>query len=226
VSGPLDFADDGPSAPEPRRAPPRREETPPGGRRRDRTAWFLGAAALVLVVVVTVNSLSSEGVPSGGPPAGAQLTPIAVPLNTSGLEDADPNLFLTDPPGDDVAACDVRRRDALNVCALARRAPVVLALFPTQDRACWDVVRQLDRLRPRFPRVAFAAIGSRGSLEDLAGLRAGFPVGWDRDGSVAAALGLVACPQVTYADRGGRVRVTTVRRESDAQVARRLAALR
>jgi hypothetical protein len=199
------------SEPPPQGEAPRR---PPSGR----YTWFLGIVALVLIVLVTLNSITSEGVRTGGPEQGDRMQPFAVPLAASDLE-GDANVARSDDQGDagERAACKVRGPKVLNVCQLYERGPVVLALFPTEGGECRSVLRQFQRMAPRFPDVSFAAVGSRGDRDDLGGAWR-FPVGWDRDGAVASLYGLVGCPQITFARRGGEVMETTRRELSDGAV--------
>ncbi|HEV2813253.1 MAG TPA: hypothetical protein VGW10_08385 [Solirubrobacteraceae bacterium] len=214
--GPLDFGDEPrPGAPPggPRPEPP--AEPPPPARPpgASRYGWFIGVAGFLLVVLVTINSVTTGGVDPGGPDEGGRLAPFAVPLADSSL-DGDANL-ATEEGQDELGArpaCEVRGPEVLNICEQWERGPVVLALFPTDAGRCRSVLGQLDRMRKRFPKVRFAAVGSRGDRDELRGW--GFPVGWDKDGAVAARYGLVGCPQVTFANKGGKV-VDTTRREID-----------
>jgi hypothetical protein len=213
--GPLDFdaGDEGrsrpPAPPEP--PPPAR---PPGA---SRYTWFLGVAGFLLLVVVTVNAISTEGVETGGPQPNDRLIPFAVPLaDAPPREDEDANVDAT-------KVCEVRGPGVLNLCALARRGPVALALFPTEAERCRGVLGQFARLAPRADGVQLVAVGSRGDRDFLRrAARRGVLVGWDRDGAVASLYGLVACPQVTFAARGGRV-VESVREPlTDADLLARL----
>jgi hypothetical protein len=168
-------------------------------------------AAAVLLVIVVVWGFTNEGIESGGPSEG-KLMPFAVPLADSSL-DGDANV-ATEEGQDQLGprpACEVRGPEILNICEEWELGPVVLALFPTDADRCRAVLRQLQRIRPQFPGVRFVAVGSRGDRDNLRG-NWGFPVGWDRDGAVAARYGLVGCPQVTFAKKGGVV-VDTLRRE-------------
>ena len=224
--GPLDFGDeprersredDAPSPPPP---PPAR----PGGT--GRYGWFLGVVAFLLLVLVTLNSITSGGVEGGGPSGGNRLPPFAVPLADSSLE-GDANL-ATKENQDQLGprpACEVRGPDILNVCEEWELGPVVLALFPSDADRCRGVLEQLRRMKPRFPKVRFLAVGSRGERRALRG-NWGFPVGWDRDGGIAARYGLVGCPQVTFANRGGVVVDTARRALSDAEFEAEVRALR
>ena len=198
------------SAPEPAR--------PPGA---GRYTWFLGVVGFLLLVLVTLNSVETGGVRGGGPETGDELVPFAVPL-----ADAPPRPDRKEDANvDEDRACRVRGPGILNVCELYERGPVVLALFPTDGTECRAVLRQFERVAPRYPRVSFAAVGSSGDRDTLRG-RWAFPVGWDRDRAVASVYGLVGCPQITFADRGGKVVETTRRALSDGELAEQVRVLR
>jgi hypothetical protein len=168
---------------------------------------------------VTLNAVGGGGaVDPGGPSGGAKLPPFAAPLadaapRPDGQEDA--NLLTT-------SACKVRGRGIVNICEQYERGPVVLAIFVTEGARCRDgLLEQFDRLAPRLPGARFVAIGSRGERRLLRGEHA-FPVGWDRDGGLATAYGLVGCPQITFAERGGAVVDTTREPLSDDDLTRRV----
>lgn len=211
--GPLDFGDQepvprsGPGAdgPVPEAPPPAK---PPGA---SRYTWFLGVVGFLLVALVTINSIGSEGVNSGGPDAGNRLAPFAVPLAAAApRSDEDANV-------DARKACGVRGPGVLNMCEIAERGPVVFTLFPSEAGRCRSVMRQFQRVAPRFPEVRFVAVGSRGERKALRGPWS-FPVGWDKDGAVSSVYGLVGCPQITFAKRGGAVVLTTRRPLTDAEL--------
>ena len=177
-----------------------------------RYTWFLGVVAFLLIVVVILNAVGSGGVSPGGPGGGGRLIPFAVPLASApSRPDDDANV-------DRRKACRVRGRGILNICELQERGPVVLAIFPTDAGRCRTVLRQFARVAPRFEGVSFAAVGSAGDRKELGGPWR-FPVGWDRDRAVSSVYGLVGCPQITFARRGGRVVETTRRPLSDAELA-------
>ena len=185
-------------------------------------SWFLGVVAFLLIVVAILNGISTssdEEIPSGGPNRGAQMHPFATPLAASDL-DGDANVAVKDGQGEfgNRAACKIRGPKILNICELYEKGPVVLAIFPSQGKQCRDILAQLDRIAPRFAGVSFAAVGSRGDRDDLRGDWS-FPVGWDRDGAIASLYGLVGCPQITFARRGGKVLETTRREMSDGEIA-------
>lgn len=215
--GPLDFDDERAGAREPHDPPPTGPPAPEPARPpgASRYTWFLGVVGFLLVAWVTINSIGSEGVSPGGPDAGNRLAPFAVPLASAAPRpDEDANV-------DAKRACGVRGRGILNICELAERGPVVFTLFPTEAARCRSVMRQFQRLAPRFAGVRFVAVGSRGDRTALRG-RWSFPVGWDKDGAVASVYGLVGCPQITFAERGRRVVLTTRRPLSDAELGGRV----
>ena len=195
----------------PQAPPPAR---PPGA---SRYTWFIGVVAFLLLVLVTINAVEEQGAEPGGPEQGAKLLPFAVPRADAPTRDGgdeDANL-------DTDTACSIRGPGILNICEEAEKGPVVLALFPTEASRCAAVIEQFDRLARRLRDVRFVAVGSRGKREELRGRRHDFPVGWDRDGGVATAYGLVGCPQITFARKGGAVVETTRQELSDDEIARR-----
>ena len=196
---------------------------PPGA---SRYTWFLGVVGFLLIVLVTVNSLRTEGVSPGGPEEGARLMPFAVPLAAGSLE-GDANIAARDDQGDagNTAACKVRGKEILNVCELSERGPVVLAIFPANGERCSQVLDQFERVAGSVRGVQFAAVGSRGERDALKRRAWSFPVGYDRDGAVASVYGLVGCPQITFAQRGGEVRETTRRELTDDELVRKARAL-
>jgi hypothetical protein len=215
--GPLDFDDGGESAPAEREREPAPLEPPPPAKPpgASRYTWFLGVVGVLLIALVSINALSSEGVPSGGPNAGDRLIPFAVPLATApARKDEDANV-------DRKQVCEVRGSGVLNLCVLSRSGPVALAIFPTEAPECRSVMDQFDRVARQAAGVQLVAVGSRG---DRAALRRdhAFPVGWDKDGAVASLYGLVGCPQITFAARGGRVVESTRTGLTDRELVLRL----
>lgn len=206
MSGPLDFDDDPRDEPGEARKPKAPPPARPSGA--SRYSWFIGVAALILLGLVLVNALRTEGVQSGGPQAGDQLIPFAVPKATVETEKG-ANLLQKANDDGAPAACDVRSPEAINVCALWEDKPIALAIFPTEAAQCRAVLEQFERVAPRHPDVAFVAVGSLGEREDLVRRPWSFPVGWDPEGGVFSVYGVVECPQITFARRGGEVVETT-----------------
>jgi peroxiredoxin len=169
-----------------------------------RYRWMIGICGLVLVVVISIYQFATHGIGTTGVPAGQRLHEFAAPLAASNLN-GDPNL---NPP------CTLARHDprALNICLLARRRPLVLAFFVTGSRACERQVDALQALSAEFPAstVQFAAVAVNASHSSADALVRShhwtIPVAYDRDGAVGALYGVVVCPMVELANRGGVVR--------------------
>ncbi len=202
------------------------------GRISSHPGWIVVAVAAVVLVYIGVNTVRTRGPGSTGPVVGRQLPPFAAPLVTSNLV-GDANVATRFGQGSAGArpACDVTDPRALNVCALARRGPVVLAFLTTGASECARQVDTMQALAARFPQVSFAAVAVRGDRGQERALvrRHGWrlPVAQDRDGAVANLYGVAICPTVVFAARGGRVQSTALGGEvaSPAALARRVRAL-
>ena len=199
---------------------------PPGA---SRYGWFVAVVLVLVLAYITLNTARTERASSTGPKLGQRLPPFAAPLATGTLE-GDANIATKRGQGEAGArpACEVRGPQILNVCQLAERGPVALAFLATRGARCerqMDVVERLRRDR-RYRDVQFAAVAIRGDREDLRrtirsrGWR--FPVGYDRDGAVANLYGVAVCPQITFADRRGKVRETVIGQASEAELRRKL----
>lgn len=200
----------------PQAPPPAR---PPGV---SRYTWFIGVVAFLFIVLVTINAVDDQGAAPGGPERDAKLVGFAVPrADAPARKDGDEDANL-----DAKTACKVRGPGILNICEEYERGPVVLALFPTDASRCAAVMEQFDRLARRLRDVRFVAVGSRGKRQDLTERRHAFPVGWDRDGGVATGYGLVGCPQITFAHKGGAVVETTRQELTDEEIVAKTERLR
>jgi hypothetical protein len=179
-----------------RRPPPQVVDT----RRYQR---MIGLIGLTLVVVISVAFLTTHGQGTYGIPAGQHLHFFAAPLANSTLN-GDANL---QPP------CTEAKHDprALNVCLLAKRGPLVLALFVTGSGGCVGQVTALQTVSKEFPpgQVSFAAVAVGASHGDAASAvrehHWTVPVAYDADGAVQAAYGVAVCPIVELVERGGLV---------------------
>jgi hypothetical protein len=164
---------------------------------------IIGLIGITLVIVISVSFLTTRGVGTDGIPAGRQLHFFAAPRATSTLN-GDAN---TNPP------CTVTRHDprALNICLLAKRAPLVLGFFVTGQSACERLVDSMQTVSREFPttEVQFAAVAVRSSHRaTAAAVRAHhwtIPVAYDRDGAVGDVYGVEVCPTAELANRGGVV---------------------
>ncbi len=186
---------------------------------------MIGIIGLALVVSISIYQLATHGVGTTGITPGHQLHFFAAPLAGTDLE-GDPNL---NPP------CTLAGHDprALNVCLLARRAPLVLSFFVTGSSQCERQVDALQNLARRFAlsSVQFAAVAIGASHKSVASLVRSrgwtIPVAYDRDGSVGALYGVAVCPMAELSYRGGTVRARLIgdRWQSPAQLAPQVRAL-
>lgn len=197
-----------------------------------------GWALLAIVVVlgyVTVNTLRTEGPGSRGVPAGTEVPPFAAPLALAnvkcrgGTEECDVNVLLKANDGVP-KACDTRGEDILNSCELVEDGPLVLAFMATLSDRCIGQIGLVDSLQERFPDVQFAAVAIKGDHGDLNDIirreRWTLPVAYDHDGILANMFAIAVCPTITFADRGGEVRATTIGTASEAEIAANVRALR
>ena len=193
--------------------------------------WLVGVVGVVVLAYITLNTLRTEGLNPRGLERGARLPPFAMPLAAS-ASDQDANVATRPGGGPEgaVPACTVRGPEILNLCELAERGPVVLAFVVTDAGDCAGQLDVLDRVAPRFPGVAFAAVAVREDHDDLRrkvrerGWRV--PVGYDHDGAVANLYGVGAvCPLFTFAGSDGRVAGTELGVLDERALDERVAAL-
>ncbi len=170
-------------------------------RRYQRMIGLIGLALVVALSVYLFVNHRNGG--TTGVTAGHRLRWFAAPLATSDLRGA-ANLH----PPCTLAAHDPR---ALNLCIDSRRGPVVLSLFVVGGGPCERQVDALQTLSRRFAgsSVQFEAVALNASQSaTAAAVRAHhwtIPVAYDEDGRVGEQYGVVACPMVELARRGGVV---------------------
>lgn len=179
-------------------------------RPEPRYGRYVGLLALVILVLITVNTIVTKPNGAKGVEPGHAIPPFAAPLALGTLT-GDVNVATRAGEGSAgrTPACAVHGPGVLNVCALYRGRPLVLALF-VDAGSCPDVLGQMQALAGAFPTVSFAAVaikGERGSLLTLIrkrGLRS-VRVGIDRDGVLAGLYRVASCPQVSFVLPGGVV---------------------
>jgi peroxiredoxin len=202
---------------------------PPARPPTRRYGWLVGVIGLLLIAYITLNTIrtKSREAPQGGRALPAFATPLAL-----GSLNGDANVARKADSGASGKrpACEVRGDDVFNVCDLAERSPLVLAFFITSGGS--ECRRQLDvmqRLRPRFVGVRFAAVAIRGGRGDLRTLirRRGwtFPIGYDRDGAVANLYGVAVCPTIVFAYPGRLTMRTDFGYLGEAKLAARVRSL-
>ena len=231
--GPLSFGDEDeprrPREPESPSAAPAADVPPPARPPTRRYGWIVGVIGLLVIAYITLNTLRTQSreAPQGGKP----LPPFATPLALSALN-GDANVARRADSGASGRrpACDVRGADVFNVCQLAERSPLVLTFFITRGGSeCRRELDVMQRLRPRFPGVRFAAVavrGDRGALRTLIRRRGWtFPIGYDRDGAVANLYGVAVCPTIVFAYPGRRTMLTDFGYLGEAKFAARVRGL-
>jgi hypothetical protein len=170
---------------------------------------YVGILGVLVVVLFVVNAMLTKPNGVGGIEPGHRLAPFALPL-ALGEVNGDANIATHADDGEDGKrpACSVRGAGILNICELYEQGPVVLALF-IDGGSCPRILSDLQALAPSFPEVRFAGValdGERGKLRALIQARnLSIPIGFDRDGALAALYKVVSCSQVTFAYPGGVV---------------------
>jgi hypothetical protein len=169
----------------------------------------VGILGVLIVVLLVINGALTKSNGVGGIAPGHRLAPFAVPLALGEVNgDADIATRADKGEAGKRPACSVRGMGILNVCELYEQGPVVLALF-VDSGSCPRTLSELQELAPAFPGVRFAGValkGERGQLRRLMRARKlSIPIGFDRDGALAALYKVVSCSQVTFAYPGGVV---------------------
>jgi hypothetical protein len=184
----------------------------------NRYSLIVGLIFLILIGLATLHTLNGGGEDTLGldkQPARWPLPEFAVPAAAGNLE-GDANIYQDDcgsstlpcpedPPR--VPACAITTPGAIRVCDLFDRPLVISFWFGTES----DCERQQDvvstvaaRYRGRVNFLSLDVRDPRGSVRELVRERGwGMPVGFDRDGAVAALYRVGGCPTFAYAYPGG-----------------------
>jgi hypothetical protein len=179
-------------------------------RPEPRYGRYVGLLALVVLVLITVNTIVTKPNGAKGVEPGHAIPPFAAPLALGTLSgDVNVATHAGEGSAGRTPACAVHGPGVLNVCALYRGRPLVLALF-VDAGSCPDVLGQMQTLAGAFPAVNFAAVaikGERGPLLTLIRKRGltSVRVGIDRDGVLASLYRVASCPQVSFVLPGGVV---------------------
>ncbi len=205
-----------------RPGPPR----PPAGIASQGT-WIAGVAIVVLIAVVTINTISTDSPGSKGVRPGTKVPPFAAPLALADLKcepdnrDCDASVAIKARKGHP-EACDIRGPKILNSCQLAERGPFVLGFLVGPSQRCIDQIDVLERLKPRFPDIQFAAIAIKGDHDEVNAIirRHGWtlPVGYDNDGAIANTFAVAVCPTITFVKQGGAVTTTTIGTATEREI--------
>ena len=169
-------------------------------------------------MVATIHTLSGPGEDILGldkQPPRWPLPEFAVPVAAGNLE-GDANVYQDDcgssslpcPEGSRRApACGITTKGAIRVCELFDR-PLVLSFWFGTESGCerqQAVVSSVaERYRGRVNFLSLDVRDSRGSVRELVREQGWqMPVGFDRDGAVAALYRVGGCPTFAYAYPGG-----------------------
>jgi hypothetical protein len=159
----------------------------------------VGVLFLAFLVYVAVNTISNDSAGPSGLQEGRALPKFAAPSSTGSL-DGDANV-------DDKQACRIRVKDAIRICDHFDRPLVLVAWFSKCGGHCEPVLDAVERIRGRFPQVAFVGLDIRASLKEARAAvvehRWGFPMAVDRDGAVGLLYSVGVGPTTFFAYRGG-----------------------
>jgi hypothetical protein len=184
----------------------------------NRYSLIVGVIFLILIGLATLRTLSGGSEDTLGlevQPVRWPLPEFAVPVATSNLE-GDANIYQDDcgsstlPCSEDpprVPACRITTPGAIRVCDLFDR-PLVISFWFGTESGCerqQDVVSTVAaRYRGQVNFLSLDVRDSRGSVRELVRERGWrMPVGFDRDGAVAALYRVGGCPTFAYAYPGG-----------------------
>lgn len=191
----------------------------------NRYSLAVGLIFLALIALATVHSLSGGGEDTLGldrQPPRWPLPEFAVPAAAGQLE-GDANVYQDDcgssslpcPDGSRrVPACQIATPGAIRVCDLFDRPLVISFWFGTSGvcEAQQNVVSTVAaRYRGRVNFLSLDVRDSRGSIRELVRERGWeMPVGFDRDGAVAALYRVGLCPTFAYAYPGGTLQSASI----------------
>ncbi len=201
---------------------------------RDRYSIAVG---LIFLAVIVIAVLHRGG--EGGGTLGLDFQPhrwplpeFAVPLATSSLE-GDANVAQDDCgssqlpcPEPRTPACRVDEPGAFRVCDMFTR-PSLISFWFTKGSGCVEQQDVVSRVYRRYgARVAFLSLDVHDdpdTVRDLVRERDWrMPVGYDRDGAVAALYRIGGCPTFAYAYPGGTLWRATIGDLTAAQLSAHL----
>ncbi len=211
---------------------------------KDRYSIVVGLIFLALVAVAAVHTLNGGEAATLGLdrlPARWPLPEFAVP-NAAGPLEGDANVAQDDCESSALPcsagerrhpACEIHTAGAIRVCDLFDR-PLVLSFWFTKGSDCVDQQDVVDDAYRRYRgRVNFLSIDVRDDRETVRALirEHGWkvPVGYDRDGAVAALYRVSGCPTFAFAYPGGTLESSSIElsgAQLDARVRQLLAATR
>ena len=191
----------------------------------NRYSLAVGLIFLALIVVVTIHTLDGGGEDTLGldkQPERWPLPEFAVPVAAGNLE-GDANIYQDDcessslpcPEGATRApACKITTHGAIRVCDLFDR-PLVISFWFGTEGGCEAQQGVVSTVAARYRgQVNFLSLDirdSRGSVRELVREHGWeMPVGFDRDGAVAALYRVGGCPTFAYAYPGGTLQSASI----------------
>jgi hypothetical protein len=196
-------------------------------------SMVVGVLFLVALLIAGVNTLSNRSEGIGSLPAGKPLPRFAAP-NATGRLDGDANVNQDDLGGDGdhrTAACDVKGspRDVVRICDFFDRPLVLVAWFTRGCDTCRGQLDTVERVRRRFPEVAFVGLDIADSKSNAKKLVRehgwGFPMALDRDGAVSGLYRIGGGPLTLFAYPGGITMGTAFGELDEAALVARVEAL-
>ncbi len=191
----------------------------------NRYSLAVGLIFLALVVIASIHALNGGGEDTLGldkQPTRWPFPEFAVPAAAGQLE-GDANVYQDDcessslPCPDDAKrapACQIATPGAIRVCDLFDR-PLVISFWFGTTSSCEAQQNVVSTVAARYRgRVNFLSLDvrdSRGSVRELVREREWeMPVGFDRDGAVAALYRIGGCPTFAYAYPGGTLESASI----------------
>lgn len=193
---------------------------------KDRYSIIVGLAFLVLIALASLNTLSGD---DDNPTLGLDrlkanwpLPAFAVPAAAGPLE-GDANVAQDDcessrlpcPQDEERSpACEIGTPGAIRVCDFFDR-PLVLSFWFSKGEECVAQQDVVDAVAASYRgRVRFLSLDirdGRDTVKDILRERGWrMPVGYDRDGAVAALYRIGLCPTIAFAYPGGTLEDASV----------------
>ena len=155
----------------------------------------VGILFLGIILFAGYNALSNDSPGPTGLQEGRRLPAFAAPSATGSLE-GDSNV-------DQKEACKIQVRDAIRICDYFDRPLVLVAWFSKCGGHCEPVLNAVERIRRRFPDVAFVGVDIRNSPDEARDAVEengwGFPMAVDRDGAVGLLYSVGVGPTIFFA---------------------------
>jgi thiol-disulfide isomerase/thioredoxin len=171
----------------------------------------VGALFLIIAIVAGINALSNRSPGLGGLTEGDPLPRFAAPAATGRLE-GDANIYQDDVDSQGkrrTPACEVKgsSADVIRICDFFDRPLVMVAWFTRGCGTCKTQLDTVEKVRKRFPRVAFIGLDVRDSRKNAERLVRengwNFPMAVDPDGAVSGLYRVSGGPLTFFAYPGG-----------------------